>query len=295
MATIKPTVTVQPSAIAMKPVSIPESFRYYLDLKDDVCSGVTAVRSALESCFNAAENFNYRRAKADPMITLAANVRAVETDAATIASNGAKLLDNAKASLSRSTRENDAAIKARLNLKPDAKSPELRSVLRAMPVDQREAAVREAFRSGDMTIIAAIIGEHSLTTGVKAELIEAEMPKFTARFAPAETAIANEAAKAARYLDNAIKQNVSYSANIFEGTPSFNEKRAMAASIAKSYDVEYAGPMPVIEYPNGRVVVDADPKKPAKYGDGSRFAPVAAIPDAAVILDDPANSESEAA
>jgi hypothetical protein len=227
----------QPNPVSMGKIDLPDQFNPEYISADDASAnpGLSAARTFLALAQSEFGTINRRRETVDVYATQAANEREVEQ---LVGKAEKKLWDGFKAArdqLDEGTAKVRANIASMANLKPDDYAPEIRAAFKAMPLEQREAALSEAVDNLDTSTLAAVLDAPTITTGLLPELRAAMKGRFLQLVCPDHLALLEKHHKAASYLDNAEKLIGPTVVNMYGGTGKHKEAQRILAEVRASY------------------------------------------------------------
>ena len=226
-----------PNPVTMGRIETPDQFNAeYISAEDAGTNpGLSAVRTFLGNANAEFGTINRRRETVDVYATQAANEREVEQ---LVGKAERKLTDGlkaARAQLAEGTARVQAKIDAMVSFKGDDYAPEIRAAFKAMPVEQRQAALSEAVDNMDTSTLAAVLDAPTITTGLSPELRAALKGRFLQRLCPDHLATLEKHKKAAAYLDNAEKLMRPTIVSMYAGTGKHQEAQRILAEVRASY------------------------------------------------------------
>ncbi len=236
-----PTITPIHAAEAapLGAVELPGAMNYHLDVDGNLSSGASAAGTALAAILKAAEGVNVARKSADPTVTRAAYLANVEKYVEGFSKDATAQLDHARKALAGSLKEAETKLTHTVGIAPTANAAEIRSIMRAMPAEQRQAELARAFKDGNREIIGAVVAFDPLMHGCNPETVTALVDEYQRTVAPAEYASVEAHKKYGRYLENAGPSLMAFATRALAGTGGYEQARKTTAAVLKSYGIGF--------------------------------------------------------
>ena len=237
MPTITQTHVVE--AAPLGNVELPDAMNFYLDIEGNLSSGASSAGTALEAILKMAEGVNVARNAADPTITRAAYLAKIEKAVDGFNRDATAKLDNARKAVAASLKEAETKLAHTVGITASANAAEIRSILRSMPADQRQAELARAFKDGNREIIGAVVGVDQLMHGCNPVSVAALVDEFERTIAPAEYSAVEVHKKYAGYVDNAGRSLMAFTTRALRGTGGYESKRKATVAVLESYGIEF--------------------------------------------------------
>lgn len=234
-----PAVTHVAEAAPLGEVELPGAMNYHLDIDGSLSSGASAAGTAMAAILKMAEGINVARKTADATMTRAAYLARIEKAVANFDRDATAKLNHARTAIKASLRDAENKLANTVGITPTANAAEIRSILRAMPAEQRQAELTRAFNDGNKEIIGAVVGFDQLMHGCNPDGVAALHDEFQRRVAPAEYASVEAHKKYARYAENAGPSLMAFTTRALAGTGGYEQARQTTAAVLKSYGIGF--------------------------------------------------------
>lgn len=234
-----PTVTHVAEAAPLGAVELPGAMNYHLDIDGNLSSGASAAGTAMAAILKMAEGINVARKTADATMTRAAYLARIEKAVTAFDRDASAKLNHARGAVKASLKDAEAKLANTVGIAPTANAAEIRSILRAMPADQRQAELARAFNDGNKEIVGAVVGFDPLMHGCNPESVAALYDEYQRRVAPAEYASVEAHRKYARYVENAGPSLMAFTTRALAGTGGYEKARQTTEAVLKSYGIGF--------------------------------------------------------
>ena len=237
MPTITQTHVVE--AAPLGTVELPDAMNFYLDIESTLSSGASSAGTALEAILKMAEGVNVARNAADPTVTRAAYLAKIEKAVDGFHRDATAKLDNARKAVAASLKEAETKLAHTVGITASANAAEIRSVLRSLSADQRQAELARAFKNGNREIIGAVVGFDRLMHGCNSDSVAALVDEYERDVAPSEYHAVQAHKKYAGYVDNAGRSLMAFTTRALKGTGGYESNRKATFAVLKSYGIEF--------------------------------------------------------
>jgi hypothetical protein len=167
-------------------------------------SGLTAARKYLELTRNRDfQRLSDLRAKPDPRVPMAAHLSELNNVGNTVKASNLRAFEQSMRQVDEAIRENEDIIATYGCFKKNEYAAEVRSVIRGMKQQEREAFIGNAAENMDEELLSAIMSAPAITVGVSAEFQSAHRNRYLQKIVPDYLALRKNLAATKKVLETA--------------------------------------------------------------------------------------------